>query len=92
MHLRCCTHLLFCLCSNKLRNNKKCNAMHNNYTLQHVTLQAPSYKQLQAAVAALKAQASKRKQIVKQRFIHINKANCTAKFTLASKNIATLTQ
>ena len=64
--------------------------MHNNYTLQHVTLRSPSYKQLQAAIAALKAQARKRKQVVKQRFVHINKASYTAKFTLASKNIATL--
>lgn len=64
--------------------------MHNNYALQHVTLRYPSYKQLQTAVAALKAQARKRKQICTERFTHVNKNNYTAKYTLVNKRIATL--
>jgi hypothetical protein len=90
--LRCCTAMLQTQRSNNATNNKKCNAMYNNYSLQHVTLRTATYTQLQAAVSALKAQARKRKQTVKQRFIHVNLRDCTAKFTLASKNIATLTQ
>ena len=64
--------------------------MHNNYALQHITLKAATYKQLQAAIANLKAQAGKQKQICKQRFVHVNNKHYTAKFTLAHKNIATL--
>lgn len=64
--------------------------MHNNYALQHVTLRYPSYKQLQAAIAALQAQARKQKQVCKQRFMHVNNKNYTAKFTLANLRIATL--
>jgi len=64
--------------------------MHNNYALTHTTLRNTCYKALQAAIAATQAQARKRKQLVKVRYIHINKKHYSAKLTLVSANAKTL--
>jgi len=64
--------------------------MHTNYALTHTTLRAHSYTALQAAVSALKAQARKNKQHVRECFTHCNNKNWTAKYTLVSANAAKL--